>query len=80
MERIQMGTYYVYLADAVDKRIADLERELSELRKAVREMLPIWQEVVIDGGCDHSVGVCACDVIAMADTLAALLPERKDGA
>jgi len=48
-----------------------------DLLEALEELLPIFTEVVIDGGCDHSVGICACNDIALADKALKAIKKAK---
>lgn len=59
------------------RETGNLERtkKLEELsRKALKEL----KQVIIDyGPCDHSVGICICDLIRLADQLDEALGEGK---
>jgi hypothetical protein len=50
-----------------------------ELLAILKEMLPTWKEVVIDGGCDHSVGICVCPDIALADRAETVIKKIEGG-
>jgi hypothetical protein len=78
-----LGREYVPLyAAPVAAQTAD---ELAECRSAVAEVLALLERSLaviqhdIDeiGGCDHSVGICCCELIHLADDIRAAM--QRDG-
>lgn len=55
--------------------LRERERELVELLKA--HLAHTTQSIKDIGGCDHSVGICCCDMIADCDVAQALLAKAR---
>lgn len=47
---------------------------IEDVQQLARECLPLVEHV-IDGGCDHSVGLCVCADIRLRDKLRAIIGE-----
>lgn len=64
-------------ADANARLIASAPELLAASKAALKALRQFVDEA---GGCDHSVGICACSDIATADTLAAAIAKAESGA
>lgn len=73
----KIGEIYDDIAYLIAERdlLRERERELVELLKA--HLAHTTQSIKDIGGCDHSVGICCCDMIRDCDAASALLAKPR---